>query len=211
MESRRYLGQRAEPHTQRIYDMLSRGPQPYQKVLAAAAALVPPGKAWRAAEKNRLRQSRRNRGGDEPTKERVYNKDEDKIIRSGQRQIAQHTLLQFIRFGRIDRFNHKGEDYIRLPENLQTLDQSGIRCLDCGDELYSNSQFDVVSCQCNPPKQVTGGVYATTFTVPDEAVDHVQSIRRKVFMLRLPRFYRSEFSPGGTRHKMRRWIVEETR
>ena len=36
------------------------------------------------------------------------------------------------------------------------ITQHGIRCLDCGSEIYSNSGHDFVTCACDPDDIETG-------------------------------------------------------
>lgn len=100
------MGTPPSPWRSRVHEILADGEwHVLDEVVRDAMRFVPPGKAYRAAEANRLRQysGPRVRG------------DETDAIRSGQRQLVTGTLYQGTRTGRLERKRLDGVDMLRDP------------------------------------------------------------------------------------------------
>ena len=65
--------------------------------------------------------------------------------------------------------------------------QYGYRCLDCGDEIYSNSRHDFVSCKCGSAFVDGGFDYIRAGA---NSLDRIEKIEREVDRTTLPRYFR---------------------
>ena len=100
------------PWTTRIFELLADGPQPVEYLIAEVRNMVPPGRAYRQAEKKREQQAaRRVNKTDRKGWTRVPTEDE--TIRTGQRQIVMDSITKLVRTGRLR--------YIERPVRLLEL------------------------------------------------------------------------------------------
>lgn len=194
------------PWTQKVLDLLRSGPQPYEYLIAEAGALIPPGRAFREAEKSRVRNHDR-RYPVNPAQPRKYEKSDDSIIRTGRRILISNTLITWVREGSLVKYvGQEGQVMIRKPSAADSLIQHGLKCNKCGEEIYSNSKFDWAACMCDDvPSWISGGP-----SNPRTGVNGpITNITRYVIKAKLPRYYRSEFSTTGVPLGHRPWIVKE--
>lgn len=204
------FGSRGAPWTLRIVNMLrEQGPLPFEKVVAEGMALVPPGRAYRLAERNRQKVYR---SLGRPT-ERIYNKDDDKIIRSGARHLVVQSISPKIKEGKLVKYwdDERQEYMIRIGDDYETRWQSGIHCNNCGADLYSNSAHDYVACYCDTPVHIDGGFDNPRIGIPNRDAKY-SNIKRLVRLDKLPKFYRLELSYSGhiIQSRERLWIEEDT-
>lgn len=100
-----------KPWTRHFFEALQSGePQTYAKVLVEAAAFVPPGRAYREAERHR--ESRRTKDGVTTPRVKAYNSAT--LIREGSRSIVRASLRIAIRNGRITEYYEGGVRMLRL-------------------------------------------------------------------------------------------------
>lgn len=88
------------PWTRRIFELLADGPLPLEYVIAEVRNMVPPGRAYRQAEKKRKQQAAR-RVNKTDRKAWVRPPTEDETIRTGQRQIVMDSVTKLVRTGRL--------------------------------------------------------------------------------------------------------------
>lgn len=99
-------------HGQRLLELVSQGPLPYDYVVTEAAAAVHPGQAYRHAS-NKAEHDRKKRGGGDA---RVYNDAVghlQKRIAYGARQIAMRSLVSFEQSGRVEVYVQDGVRMVR--------------------------------------------------------------------------------------------------
>jgi hypothetical protein len=89
------MGWQPTPWSKRIFEMLADGPQERETLIQATMGLVPPGRAYRRAEKNRANIAKFQ--GREVTPRPV----DETLIFSGARHIIAMSLAQFVRSGRL--------------------------------------------------------------------------------------------------------------
>lgn len=97
-----------------VYEFLSarNGAAPLRQVAEVAAALVPPGPAWREGNAKRKTDARYRGGGDE-----LPDLNELSVIRTGQKRIVLKSIYYERKAGRLEKFDHEGRSWLRLLES----------------------------------------------------------------------------------------------
>ena len=101
------------PWTVRIFELLADGPRPLEFLIAEVRNMVPPGRAYRQAEKKRKSQQRRrvNKTDRHPV---VRKATEDETIRTGQRQIVMDSVTALVGRGRLEYVEGEAGRYVQL-------------------------------------------------------------------------------------------------
>jgi hypothetical protein len=205
------FGLKGQAWTLRIVSTLrEQGPQSFEKMVAEGMALVPPGRAFRAAEAQRVKVYR---SMGRPTN-RIYNTDQDKIIRTGARHLVVQAISPLLKQEKLVKWwdNERGEYMLRIGDNYESRWQRGIHCDTCGAEIYSNSSHDYVACYCEPPLYVDGGIDNPRVGIPSKGAKY-HNIKRRIRMEKLPTFYRLELSMTGRKIQesyREVWVEEDT-
>lgn len=114
---------RTTPWTKEMFRIIQdEGPQAVENVFMRVMYLVPPQRALRQVEKDRKRSWDYHRGGKggkgaplRANGERVREHDLEDLVRMGSRRILTWTLYSMVARGRLVRFKHEGEWWVRLP------------------------------------------------------------------------------------------------
>jgi len=101
------------PWTVRIFELLADGPQSLEFLIAEVRNLVPPGRAYRQAEKKRRQQAGR-RVNKTDRKQWVRPPTEDETIRTGQRQIVMDSVSKLVMTGRLEYVEGDRGRYLKL-------------------------------------------------------------------------------------------------
>lgn len=94
-----------------IYEFLANrnGAAPLRQVAEAAAALVPPGPAWREGNAKRKTDARYRSGPDE-----LPDLNELSVIRTGQKRIVLKSIYYERKAGRLEKYDHEGRPWLRM-------------------------------------------------------------------------------------------------
>jgi hypothetical protein len=97
-----------------VYDFLAsrNGAAPLRQVAEIAAALVPPGPAWREGNAKRKTDARYRGASDE-----LPNLSELSVIRTGQKRIVLKSIYYERKAGRLEKFKREGRDWLRLMDS----------------------------------------------------------------------------------------------
>ena len=88
------------------------GSAPLRQVAEVAAALVPPGPAWREGNAKRKTDAR-YRGASEE----LRGLDDLSVVRSGQKRVVLKSIYYERKAGRLERFEKDGRPWLRLLES----------------------------------------------------------------------------------------------
>lgn len=96
-----------------VYEFLNarNGAAPLRQVAEVAAALVPPGPAWREGNAKRKTDARYRGSGDE-----LPDLKELSVIRTGQKRIVLKSIYYERKAGRLEKFDHEGRPWLRSLE-----------------------------------------------------------------------------------------------
>lgn len=106
----------SRPWTRLVWSMLRDGPRPFDEVVAAASAKVPPGQAYRL----KVRQAqhvRDNRGTFAKGPDLTDRATKDRYIRAGARMVVMNSIRERVKYGRLERFFEGGVEMLRLGPN----------------------------------------------------------------------------------------------
>jgi hypothetical protein len=88
------------------------GSAPLRQVAEEAAALVPPGPAWREGQAKRQTDARYRHASED-----VSALNDLSVIRAGQKRIVLKSIYYERKAGRLEKYDHEGRSWLRVLEN----------------------------------------------------------------------------------------------
>jgi hypothetical protein len=100
-----------------VYDFLDarHGAAPLRQVAEVAAALVPPGPAWREGNAKRKTDARYRGGPDDE----LPKLDDLSVIRAGQKRIVLKSIYYERKAGRLEKYDYEGRPWLRQLDGMR--------------------------------------------------------------------------------------------
>lgn len=110
------MGYRRQPWTEKLCELVAKGPVSVDEAVAEMAALVPPGRAYRDTERvlNWIREKHDYKTMRLPVDEEAT---KDQRIKGGQKRIVRSALWTQKKHGRVEEYKEKGVRMLRKGPN----------------------------------------------------------------------------------------------